>query len=102
MHWQAHDMLGGGVLLPVHWGTFTLSTHAWDEPVETLLSLADPRRSHLLLPRLGEAAEPAQRRPATPWWRGGERTAGTHDVESDPAEASGADRLADSVPWPLD
>ena len=30
-------MLGGGAV-PVHWGTFNLAVHAWDEPAETLLS----------------------------------------------------------------
>jgi hypothetical protein len=90
------------VLMPVHWGTFALSTHAWDEPVETLLSLADPQRAHLFLPRLGEAAEPLERRPVTPWWRGGETVASKRGAEPDPVEMSEADRLADSVPWPLD
>ena len=98
----AHDMLGGGVLMPVHWGTFALSTHAWDEPVETLLSLADPQRAHLLLPRLGQATEPVERRPVTPWWRSGETTTRKRDVDPEPVVLSGADRLAGSVPWPLD
>jgi L-ascorbate metabolism protein UlaG (beta-lactamase superfamily) len=98
----AHDMLGGAVLMPVHWGTFALSTHAWDEPVETLLSLADPQRTHLLLPRLGEAVEPADRRPVTPWWRGDQTARREVAGKPDPVETPGADRLADSVPWPLD
>ncbi|WP_426688813.1 MBL fold metallo-hydrolase [Rhodanobacter ginsengiterrae] len=98
----AHAMLGGGVLMPVHWGTFALSTHAWDEPVETLLSLADPQRTHLLLPQLGQAVEPVQRRPVTPWWRGAETPLARHHAEPDRVEASDADRLAESVPWPLD
>lgn len=33
-----------GPFLPVHWGTFSLALHAWDQPAETLLELA-PRRS---------------------------------------------------------
>ena len=37
---KAHALLGGGAFLPVHWGTFSLAMHAWDEPVETLLKLA--------------------------------------------------------------
>ena len=31
----AHAALGGGPLLPIHWGTFDLSTHRWDQPIET-------------------------------------------------------------------
>ena len=99
---EAHRMLGGGVLMPVHWGTFALATHAWDEPVETLLSLADPQRVHLLLPRLGETVEPVQQRPVTPWWRNAGKATHAQNIEPDSAEASTTDRLARSVPWPLD
>ncbi len=62
------DMLGSGALLPVHWGTFNLALHAWDEPVETLL---EKRQSHhrILTPRLGAAVEPARIEGPTPWWR---------------------------------
>ena len=37
---EAYALLGGGAFLPVHWGTFNLALHAWDEPAETLLALA--------------------------------------------------------------
>ena len=40
---KAFQMLGGGTLLPVHWGTFNLALHAWDEPAETLVELAAER-----------------------------------------------------------
>ncbi|MEI2623294.1 MAG: MBL fold metallo-hydrolase [Giesbergeria sp.] len=35
---KALDLLGGGAFLPVHWGTFNLAMHDWDEPAETLLA----------------------------------------------------------------
>ncbi|MCB2016197.1 MAG: MBL fold metallo-hydrolase, partial [Hydrogenophaga sp.] len=38
---KAHALLGGGVLLPVHWGTFSLAMHAWDQPAEVLHALAE-------------------------------------------------------------
>ena len=34
---KALALLGGGAFLPVHWGTFSLALHAWDQPAETLL-----------------------------------------------------------------
>ena len=40
---EACRLLGSARLLPVHWGTFNLALHDWDEPVETLLKLADSR-----------------------------------------------------------
>ena len=64
---RAFDMLGGGALLPVHWGTFNLALHAWDEPVETLLAEAGGRR--IVTPGLGRVVELAHVEGATPWWR---------------------------------
>lgn len=64
---RAFDMLGGGTLLPVHWGTFNLALHAWDEPAETLLAEAGGRR--VVTPRLGRVVELAHLEAATPWWR---------------------------------
>src|SRR6202165_5074157 len=36
---EALALLGGGVFLPVHWGTFALAVHDWDQPAEALLEL---------------------------------------------------------------
>lgn len=71
---QAHALLGGGPFLPIHWGTFALAMHAWDQPAEALLAHA--AGAQLLMPRLGEAVEPAHGRDVEPWWRmgAGERT----------------------------
>jgi L-ascorbate metabolism protein UlaG (beta-lactamase superfamily) len=62
-------MLGGGSFLPVHWGTFNLAMHAWDEPAETLLRLAPDQGAHLVMPRLGEPTEPSRAERVQPWWR---------------------------------
>ncbi|HKA89703.1 MAG TPA: MBL fold metallo-hydrolase [Haliangiales bacterium] len=65
----AFAMLGGGTLLPVHWGTFNLGLHAWDEPGETLVSLAAAAGRRVLTPRLGAAFEPERVDGPMPWWR---------------------------------
>ncbi|WP_437768385.1 MBL fold metallo-hydrolase [Sorangium sp. So ce281] len=65
----AFEMLGGGTLLPVHWGTFNLALHDWDEPAETLLSLANERGARVVTPRIGAAFEPERVGAPTPWWR---------------------------------
>ena len=66
----AHRMLGGGALLPVHWGTFDLGLHPWDEPIEKLAHGAASAGVPLITPRLGRAIE-IERAPAVdPWWRG--------------------------------
>jgi L-ascorbate metabolism protein UlaG (beta-lactamase superfamily) len=65
----ALELLGGGSFLPVHWGTFNLAMHAWDDPAETLLRLAPAKGAHLVMPRLGQPVEPARSESVEPWWR---------------------------------
>lgn len=66
---EALALLGGGSLLPVHWGTFSLALHDWDEPAERLLELAPTRGAHLVMPQLGAPVEPARVERLEPWWR---------------------------------
>jgi L-ascorbate metabolism protein UlaG (beta-lactamase superfamily) len=66
---RAFELLGGGTLLPVHWGTFDLGLHKWSEPAETLLTLADPSTTRILTPTLGSVFEPATIDGPNPWWR---------------------------------
>jgi L-ascorbate metabolism protein UlaG (beta-lactamase superfamily) len=66
---EALALLGNPTFLPVHWGTFNLAIHAWDDPPETLLELAPKRGVHLVMPRLGEAVEPSRVERVDPWWR---------------------------------
>ena len=56
---DAHAMLRGGVLLPVHWGTFNLAFHAWDEPAERVVAAAGTAGAQVVMPRPGESIEPA-------------------------------------------
>lgn len=65
----AFERLGGGTFLPVHWGTFDLGLHVWDEPAETLLAGATERGVRLITPRLGRPFEPDQVEGPDPWWR---------------------------------
>jgi L-ascorbate metabolism protein UlaG (beta-lactamase superfamily) len=90
---EALQMLGGGAFLPVHWGTFSLAMHAWDEPAETLLRLAPQQGVHLLMPQLGEVMEPAQVQSVTPWWRG---------IETPDAPEPTPLTWPKALPWPAD
>jgi L-ascorbate metabolism protein UlaG (beta-lactamase superfamily) len=91
----AHALLGGGPLLPVHWGTFNLALHAWDEPAETLLELAERNGTRLIMPKLGEPVEPAHERILETWWR-------DVDAYAPKLRADGAMRMPKSMPWPSD
>ncbi len=66
---EAFDLLGGGTMLPVHWGTFDLGLHPWDEPAETLVTLAAERGRRVVTPRLGEPFVPSRVDGPTCWWR---------------------------------
>jgi L-ascorbate metabolism protein UlaG (beta-lactamase superfamily) len=93
---KAHAMLGG-VFMPVHWGTFALAMHAWDQPAERLLELAPNTDAQLLMPLLGQPVEPAHAEVVKPWWRA------VDDTTVIPAPVKdGEVTLPPSVPWPLD
>jgi L-ascorbate metabolism protein UlaG (beta-lactamase superfamily) len=67
---QAHAQVRGKVLQPIHWGTFNLAFHAWDEPANRVVAAAAASGTELIVPRPGESVEPAMRKPVTPWWKG--------------------------------
>jgi hypothetical protein len=81
----------------VHWGTFNLALHAWDQPAETLFELAPKAGVQLIMPRLGEPKEPASSEQPAPWWRSVELVEDQRGPEQ-PAETE----LPKEMPWPID
>jgi L-ascorbate metabolism protein UlaG (beta-lactamase superfamily) len=57
-----------GVLLPVHWGTFNLAFHAWNEPPERAVAAAESAGVKIVVPRPGEFVEPLSPAPLERWW----------------------------------
>jgi L-ascorbate metabolism protein UlaG (beta-lactamase superfamily) len=66
---RANRDLGGGILLPVHWATFNLSYHAWDEPILRTLSAAEAEQVQVVTPRVGEVVEVGQPFNSQAWYR---------------------------------
>jgi L-ascorbate metabolism protein UlaG (beta-lactamase superfamily) len=102
---QAVTLLGAPSFLPVHWGTFNLAMHAWDEPAETLLQLAPSHGAHLVMPRLGEPVEPSRAERVTPWWRAATAASEGHrgePVEQETPSLPPATEGGDAVAWPMD
>jgi len=64
----AHRWVGGGLLLPVHWGLFNLSTHGWTEPAERVMAAAAHAGVPVVIPRPGQSFEPADPPPPSRWW----------------------------------
>ena len=67
---EAHTLVQGRVLLPIHWGTFRLAAHGWTEPVERVLAAAKSAGVNVIIPRPGESVEPEAKPTIPPWWPG--------------------------------
>ena len=94
---KALALLGGGTFLPIHWGTFALGMHPWDQPAETLLQLAARSGAQLMMPRLGAPTEPAHAELVEPWWREAKARKRRRGLGS---LVGGT--LPKTLPWPLD
>jgi L-ascorbate metabolism protein UlaG (beta-lactamase superfamily) len=94
---EAAALLGNAPFLPVHWGTFNLAMHAWDQPAETLLERGPQAGARLVMPRLGQPVEPSRAEDVEPWWRVVDKEARKPEPEP-PAEES----LPEGMPWPID
>jgi L-ascorbate metabolism protein UlaG (beta-lactamase superfamily) len=92
---KALALLGGGAFLPVHWGTFSLAMHAWDQPAEELLILGEKAGAQLVMPRLGEAIEPEHAARAQAWWR-------SVDTMAQPPQTEATATLPKAMSWPID
>lgn len=66
---QAHDLLRGDILCPIHWATFDLSLHSWTEPVERLLKAAEGKETRLAVPQIGEFVDYKNPKPVQHWWK---------------------------------
>ncbi len=64
----AHQMVRGGLLIPVHWGGFDLALHAWTEPAERVLSAAKKTAVSVAIPRPGQSIEPSMPTKLERWW----------------------------------
>ncbi len=65
---RAHQLVRGGVMLPVHWGLFDLALHGWTEPIERVLVAARAAGVRVATPRPGDMVEPAALGPPARWW----------------------------------
>ena len=96
---RANELVGGKLMIPVHWGLLNLAPHTWTEPVERVRAEADCRGQSYLALVPGVPTEPtasavaAQRQwwPALPW-----RTAATTPLN--PTIDGDPDHRLDLVP----
>jgi L-ascorbate metabolism protein UlaG (beta-lactamase superfamily) len=65
---QAALDLKAKVLLPVHWGKFSLATHQWDEPISRVVKEAARLNLKVVTPEIGEQVILDSILPVKHWW----------------------------------
>ncbi len=65
---QACLDLNAKKLLPVHWSKFKLAVHNWDEPIISVVKIANERDVAIVTPKLGESFNPENNMPIERWW----------------------------------
>lgn len=66
---QTHQDVRGKLMLPIHWGTWNLGQHAWNEPAERAFAAARSAGLSLVVPKPGEWVDLAQPPKVVTWWR---------------------------------
>ncbi|MGR5149423.1 MBL fold metallo-hydrolase [Photobacterium alginatilyticum] len=66
---QAHLDVRAEKLFPVHWSTYELFLHRWDEPVNDLIAEAEVHNAELVTPLVGESLDFSQPVRTTYWWQ---------------------------------
>jgi L-ascorbate metabolism protein UlaG (beta-lactamase superfamily) len=97
---EAVALLDAETFLPIHWGTFRLAMHPWDQPAEVLYEQGSKIRARLVMPELGEPVEPGLASGhVEPWWRSVDRVDG---LEPPVGSESTEGKLPHGMPWPID
>ncbi|MGE6617712.1 MBL fold metallo-hydrolase [Bacillus mycoides] len=67
---QAHIDVKGELLVPIHWGAFTLALHEWSDPIERVTKEANRLGVNIATPQIGEAITlQSKDYPTAAWWR---------------------------------
>ncbi|HEU4779281.1 MAG TPA: MBL fold metallo-hydrolase, partial [Steroidobacteraceae bacterium] len=65
---QVHRDVRARRMFPVHWSTFNLAYHDWDEPIRRAAAEATRVGVELVTPRLGEVVDADRPFESTRWW----------------------------------
>lgn len=66
---QASIDLNAKLLLPVHWGKFTLGMHPWKEPIQRAIQHAEVLKVNVTTPMIGEPLVLDAKPPDNQWWK---------------------------------
>lgn len=65
----AGKILNAKTIIPIHWGTFHLAKHPWDDSIERFILQSDKENIHYLTPMIGENINYDVTISTTKWWR---------------------------------
>ncbi|WFL77530.1 MBL fold metallo-hydrolase [Altererythrobacter arenosus] len=65
---QIHRDVGGKRMLPVHWMTFNLAIHDWDEPIIRTLLAAEKNGVAVVAPKIGQVVDTNEPFTNQAWW----------------------------------
>ncbi|KAB2441299.1 MBL fold metallo-hydrolase [Bacillus luti] len=67
---QAHIDVKGELLLPIHWGAFTLALHEWSDPIDRVTKEANRLGVKITTPQIGESITlKSTDYPSSAWWK---------------------------------
>jgi L-ascorbate metabolism protein UlaG (beta-lactamase superfamily) len=60
----------GKLMIPIHWGAFTLSLHDWNDPIERVTKAAKEQNVAISTPQIGETVRiGSEQYPSIVWWK---------------------------------
>ena len=65
----AGKILNAKVIMPIHWGTFKLSNHPWDDSVERFILEAEKQNIKYMVPKIGETIFYDENINTEKWWK---------------------------------
>ncbi len=74
MHMYPEESVHAGMeakvkmIMPVHWGAFSLAMHAWSDPVDRFVDEAIKCKINYIVPRLGDLIDLNQDASSIKWW----------------------------------
>ena len=58
------------LMMPIHWGSFVLALHTWQDPVERVTKKANELNQPIIVPQIGHPIVLEQKEiPNSDWWR---------------------------------
>ena len=75
IHMMPEEVVQAGIdlqiktLLPLHWAKFSLSLHAWDEPLAMVTAEATKNNMAIITPMIGEAVDLLNFSNSIDWWK---------------------------------